>query len=152
MEFLFLIERVWPEILVFLVLLAILLFIAGETLYLRLKEIGGVFKRKPKITEVPQEKKSTPHVPTENIANDTVSDTNQIVSQESPAILSETPEEAPMPDNSHIEKLAALTSSARTLIARGMFVEARALIVEGLSLDKHHRELNLMLGQIYEQE
>lgn len=33
-----------------------------------------------------------------------------------------------------------------------MLIEARALIIEGLSLEKSHRELNLLLGQIYEQE
>ena len=51
---------------------------------------------------------------------------------------------------SHIEKLSWLVSSIRTLIARGMTAEAQVLIVEGLSLDKNHRELNLLLGQIYE--
>jgi Tfp pilus assembly protein PilF len=33
-----------------------------------------------------------------------------------------------------------------------MTSEARALIIEGLSLSKDHRELNLFLGQIYEQD
>ncbi len=43
-------------------------------------------------------------------------------------------------------------SSIRTLIARGMMSEAQTLIVEGLSLSKDHRELNLLLAQIYEQD
>jgi Tfp pilus assembly protein PilF len=33
-----------------------------------------------------------------------------------------------------------------------MLIEARTLIIEGLSIEKTHRELNLLLGQIYEQE
>ena len=55
-------------------------------------------------------------------------------------------------DTSQVEKLVGLVSSSRTLIARGMMSEARTLIIEGLSLDKHHRDLNLLLGQIYEQD
>ncbi len=51
-----------------------------------------------------------------------------------------------------MEKLASLVSSIRTLIARGMITEARTLIVEGLSIEKNHRDLNLLLGSIYEQE
>ena len=55
-------------------------------------------------------------------------------------------------DTSHVEKLVSLVSSIRTLIARGMITEARTLIVEGLSIEKNHRDLNLLLGSIYEQE
>ena len=53
-------------------------------------------------------------------------------------------------DTSHVEKLTWLVSSIRTLMARGMTAEAQVLIVEGLSLDKNHRDLNLLLAQIYE--
>lgn len=55
-------------------------------------------------------------------------------------------------DTSQVEKLTNLISSVRTLIARGMAHEAQTLIVEWLSIEKDNRELNLLLGQIYEQE
>lgn len=55
-------------------------------------------------------------------------------------------------DTSHVEKLTGLVSSVRTLIARGMTHEAQTLIIEWLSIEKDNRELNLLLGQIYEQE
>lgn len=65
------------------------------------------------------------------------------------------PNEATQPDKidtSQVEKITNLVSSVRTLIARGMIIEAQTLIVEGLSLEKDNRDLNLLLGQIYEQE
>jgi predicted Zn-dependent protease len=55
-------------------------------------------------------------------------------------------------DTSHVEKLMNLVSSVRTLIARGMNHEAQSLIIEWLSIEKDNRDLNLLLGQIYEQE
>ncbi len=55
-------------------------------------------------------------------------------------------------DTSNVEKLTNLISSIRTLIARGMIVEAQTLIVEWLSLEKDHRDLNLILGSIYEHD
>jgi len=70
------------------------------------------------------------------------------------ALSTISPPETPMDtiDTSQIEKLSWLVSSVRTLIARGMTTEAQTLIVEWLSIDKDHRELNLLLGQIYEQD
>lgn len=55
-------------------------------------------------------------------------------------------------DTSNVEKIANIISSARTLIARGMIIEAKALIIEWLSFEKDHRDLNFLLGTIYEQE
>ena len=55
-------------------------------------------------------------------------------------------------DTSNVEKIANIISSVRTLIARGMIIEAKAMIIEGLSLEKDHRDLNFLLGTIYEQE
>lgn len=52
----------------------------------------------------------------------------------------------------HIEKLYELTNSAKTLIARGLLPEARAAVIEGLSLKKNHRDLNVLLGEIYEKQ
>ncbi len=55
-------------------------------------------------------------------------------------------------DTSQVEKLTNLISSVRTLIARWMLHEAQTLIVEWLSIEKDNRDLNILLGQIYEQE
>jgi tetratricopeptide (TPR) repeat protein len=61
------------------------------------------------------------------------------------------PREIETPRVAHIEKLSSLVANARTLIARGHVPEAQTIIIEGLSLNKNHRDLNLLLGQIYEQ-
>lgn len=52
----------------------------------------------------------------------------------------------------HIEELFEITNQAKTLIARGLISEARSTIVRGLALKKDHRDLNLLLGEIYEKE
>lgn len=52
----------------------------------------------------------------------------------------------------HIEKLYELTNQAKTFMARGLLPEARAAVIEGLSLKKNHRDLNLLLGEVYEKE
>lgn len=54
--------------------------------------------------------------------------------------------------NHHTEKLFELTNQAKTFMARGMTADARTAIIEGLSLKKDHRDLNLILAEIYEQE
>lgn len=48
------------------------------------------------------------------------------------------------------EAVTNLISIIRTKIARGEIADAQAKIVEWLSLDKHNRELNLLLAEIYE--
>lgn len=58
----------------------------------------------------------------------------------------------PKKHDPHIEKLYELTKSAKTLIARGLNKEAKSVIIEGISLRKDHRDLNLLLGEIYEAE
>ena len=50
------------------------------------------------------------------------------------------------------EKLVEITQNTRTLIARWQLVEARTLIIEWLSLSKDHRELNILLAELYERE
>ncbi len=50
------------------------------------------------------------------------------------------------------DKLVNIANTVRTLIARGHIVEARALIIEGLSISKIHRELNIILGELYERD
>ncbi len=50
------------------------------------------------------------------------------------------------------DKLVDIMSMVRTLIARGHLVEARTFIIEGLSLHKKHRDLNILLASLYERE
>lgn len=52
----------------------------------------------------------------------------------------------------NIEKLFEITSQVRTYIARGMITEARAAIIQGLALKKNHRELNMILAELYEND
>ncbi len=58
----------------------------------------------------------------------------------------------PQPPKNHSETIFGLINTIRTVMARGQLVEARALIIQWLALDKNHRELNLMLGSLYEWE
>ncbi len=50
------------------------------------------------------------------------------------------------------EKIVDIVSMAKTLIARGHLIEARTFIIEGLSLHKKHRDLNILLANLYERE
>lgn len=108
----------------------------------------------PKITETSEKGEVVPQE--EDI--DTVEEANQqntIDTEEVPENIEKQEADIPVSekvDTSQVEKLANLVSSARTLIARGMIVEAKTLIVEGLSYEKDHRDLNFLLGTIYEQE
>lgn len=53
-------------------------------------------------------------------------------------------------DSTKTEKLYTIVNEVKTLIARGNTIEARWLIIEWLSINKNHRELNLILGSLYE--
>ena len=50
------------------------------------------------------------------------------------------------------EKVIEIINNAKTLIARWHIDDARTLIVNGLSLEKHNRELNLLMAGLYERE
>ncbi|GAB0174537.1 MAG: hypothetical protein HHAS10_04160 [Candidatus Altimarinota bacterium] len=50
------------------------------------------------------------------------------------------------------EKVLEIVNNAKTLIARGHIDEARALIVNGLSLEKSNRDLNLLMAGLYERD
>ena len=62
------------------------------------------------------------------------------------------PEVKKSTESQYTERLYTITNEVKTLIARGHPQDARALIIQGLALDKNHRELNLILGSIYESE
>ncbi len=74
--------------------------------------------------------------------NTKIENTPQI---EEPTIPSATPK-------NNNETVFALINTIKTLIARGQTHEARTLIIQWLALDKSHRELNLLLGTLYEAE
>ncbi len=48
--------------------------------------------------------------------------------------------------------LSELTKIIRTKIARGEITDARAKIIEGLSIDKWHKDLNCLLASLYERD
>ena len=50
------------------------------------------------------------------------------------------------------EKLTEIVNTVKTLLARGHIIEARGMIVNGLAIQKEHRELNILLAWIYEKE
>lgn len=60
------------------------------------------------------------------------------------------PEISPRPKKR--EEISTLLSLIRTRLARGETQEAKAKIVEWLSLNKDHRELNILLGEAYERD
>lgn len=143
MEFFFLTQNNSVEIQIALILGLILIAMALYNLYLWIDRIRTALWISKK--QLP-EKISPPiqeEISIDKQKNNTVNNEQTI---EFPLYIEEKKE------NSHIEKLVWLVSSIRTLIARGMTSEAQALIVEWLSLDKNHRDLNLLLGQIYEQD
>jgi hypothetical protein len=54
------------------------------------------------------------------------------------------------PVKNHSETIFTLLNTIKTVMARWQLVEARSLIIQWLSLDKWNRELNLLLGSLYE--
>lgn len=60
------------------------------------------------------------------------------------------PYQTPSKNTQNIELLFSLVAQIRTLIARGQLLEARSLIIQWLAIDKNHRELNLILAELYE--
>ena len=153
MEFFFLTQNNTVEIVILILLLITLVAIWGHDLYSWIGRVKTVFSiGSRRVSDVPhsiQKVESNTVEPSDIVSeNADATDTNTITL--SSIDKTETLVDAPKTDTSNVEKLAWLVSSVRTLIARGMTAEARTLIVEGLSLDRHHRELNLFLGQIYE--
>ena len=50
------------------------------------------------------------------------------------------------------EKITTIVNTAHTLIARGHIEDARSTIINGLALDKDHRELNILMASLYERD
>lgn len=55
-----------------------------------------------------------------------------------------------VPTPTERERIAEIIARSKLKIARAEYGEARTLIIEGLSLDRFHRELNLLLASLYE--
>lgn len=166
MEILFLIENVLPEILFLFLFIIIFVSLLWHTWYLRIKDFWGILTRKSRFNPVHQINND---IPKDNAENSSTSWVSQDIQQEQKK-QPETPDTShkdPIPNQEtsqnsndeipkdatlYIEKLLTLTKSSKTLIAKWMLVEARPLIVEWLSIDKNHRDLNMLLWQVYEQE
>ena len=50
------------------------------------------------------------------------------------------------------QRILQCIQNAKMKMGRGEYVEARTLIIEGLSIDREHKDLNLLLGALYEVE
>lgn len=70
--------------------------------------------------------------------------------EEVPAIETESPKEGLSGDEK--QYLSELIKTIKTRIARGEFSEARARIIEGLSMEKFNKDLNCLLASLYEKD
>ena len=180
MEFFFLTQNVYIEVLVFFILIIVLVAIWGRRLYNWIKKIYEILNStrrarmalnkvtKPEESQIlretdidadligdevvnaiakeDQETQEETNVEMATEVEETQEESNEIEGKDADTIFLE------KLDTSNVEKIANIISSVRTLIARGMIIEAKAMIIEGLSLEKDHRDLNFLLGTIYEQE
>ncbi|MBC7504008.1 hypothetical protein H7169_03475 [Candidatus Gracilibacteria bacterium] len=145
MAFFFLIENIYPEIFILITIVIVLALFWGTDLYEWLRRIWlaiSTIGRSRKSVELPVVIISSQKAEIES------SDTQKggVVGSQIQDLITE------KIYTSNLETLISLVSSSRTLIARGMTTEAQVLIIQGLSLDKHHRDLNLLLATIYEQD
>lgn len=69
---------------------------------------------------------------------------------EAPKAELEPPKEALSGDQK--QYLTELIKTIKTRIARGEFTEARARIIEGLSIEKFNKDLNCLLASLYEKD
>lgn len=79
----------------------------------------------------------------------------ETVSVETPVQYAETyveTSEVSAPVQNEKQQLAELVRAIRTKIALGSLMDAHAMIVEGLSIDKNHLDLNLLLASLFEQD
>ena len=148
MEFFFLTQDVSIELYVFVWLFFILVYLWWKEFYIYLKGVYEIFTSVLKKPSHPHIDSGSIHIP--NIpAVSPLSKMEEEANEEIEAIDLTHSEKV---DTSQVEKLTNLVSSIRTLIARGMNHEAQTLIVEWLSIEKNNRDLNLLLGSIYEHE
>ena len=146
MAFFFLIENIYPEILILILLAVVLVLLWGKDfydwlrrIYLTISAIWGSHKS----TDFPVAPLSVEAIEDKESRNIAKWEIVEPITQD--PIIEKI-------DTSHLETLISLVSSSRTLIARGMMSEAHALIIQWLSIDKNHRDLNLLLATIYEQD
>lgn len=86
------------------------------------------------------------------VSNEVQLDSQRIEPLQSSSMIS-VPPSSPTPlAKNHSETLFNLLNTIKTVMARWQLVEARSLIIQWLSLDKWNRELNLLLGSLYESD
>ncbi len=121
MEFFFLTQNVSLEIFVLIGLFIILTYIWSQELYAWLERVWHILKnmKHSRPIELPP---LTPSIP-----ETLIQDTDTIIDKKIEPVETEKIEKI---DTSQVEKLTNLVSSVRTLIARGMIIEAQTLIVE----------------------
>lgn len=133
MEFLFLTQDIYLEILILIGLILVLLGIWGHDCYVWISRIITAMKATRQIPVIsdPIVPPSEETLPETNISETNISETD--LNNASDLIKKTEAIEKPIvekTDTSHVEKLTNIVSSVRTLIARGMNHEAQTLIVE----------------------
>jgi tetratricopeptide (TPR) repeat protein len=74
--------------------------------------------------------------------------TQEYTPQENTTKNTELPKNSPQVQ----EKIYQLLGAIKTLVARGQTLEARGLIIQWLALHQEHRDLNIILGSLFEQD
>ena len=157
MEFFFLTQNVYIEVLVFFILIIVLVAIWGTRLYNWIKKIYEILNStrrarmalnkvtKPEESQILRETDIDADLIRDEVVNaiakedqETQEETNvEMVTEEE---IKEESNETEVKDadtiflekldTSNVEKIANIISSVRTLIARGMIIEAKAMIIE----------------------
>lgn len=170
MEFFFLTQNVYVEILIFISLIITVIVIWWMRFFSWIKRIYEILNSSRRARFALAESKKQEALLQENILHQPLSDEvtlkndieKEINEEEGDSDRDKTVTPTNISDSdvvflqkldtSNVEKIANIVSSVRTLMARGMIIEAKALIIEWLSFEKDHRDLNFLLGTIYEQD
>jgi len=157
MEFFFLIQNVYIEVLVFFILIIVLVAIWGTRLYNWIKKVYEILNStrrarmalnkvtKPEEPQILRESDIDADLIRDEVVNAIAKEDQEIKEETSTEIVTEEEikEESNETeikdadtifleklDTSNVEKIANIISSVRTLIARGMIIEAKAMIIE----------------------
>lgn len=131
------------------------------------QEVPVVEMKQEEKVEAIQEEVTTPSIQMEVVSSEaTLIETEEpaqmvqdeihaTIQEEAPVQYTEeyTPsQEVPPSVQNEKQQLAELVRAIRTKIALGSLMDAHAMIVEGLSIDKNHLDLNLLLASLFEQD
>ena len=123
MEFFFLTQNISLEIVVLICLFIVLVYIWSQELYSWIERVWNIFKHMKRSRATMAE--LAPIVA--SVSEESIEDIATVIDEE---VVSPELEKMDKIDTSQVEKLTNLVSSVRTLIARGMIIEAQTLIVE----------------------